>query len=88
MVYRTRFLVCARRLTQPLTFVDALGREHTGQVGDYLVESSDGTLRITTREIFEDVYVPMRRNRIQRSETETNRGGSPYRDAPRRAMTV
>jgi hypothetical protein len=88
MVYRTRFLVCARRLTQPLTFVDALGREHTGQVGDYLVESSDGTLRITTREIFEDVYVPMRRNRIQRSETEPNRGGSPYRDAPRRAMTV
>jgi hypothetical protein len=36
-----------------------LGREHRGQKGDYLVESSDGMLRIAPREIFEDVYVPV-----------------------------
>lgn len=58
-VYRTRFLIRARQLTGPLEFRDALGREHRGQRGDYLVESSDGTQRIAPREIFEDVYVPM-----------------------------
>jgi hypothetical protein len=58
-VYRTRFLIRARQLTGPLEFRDALGREHRGQRGDYLVESSDGTLRIAPREIFEDVYVTM-----------------------------
>ena len=58
-VYRTRFLVRARQLTQPLVFTDALGREQSGHPGDYLVESSDGMKRITTRTIFEDVYVPL-----------------------------
>jgi hypothetical protein len=58
-VYRTRFLIRARQLTGPLKFRDALGREHRGQRGDYLVESSDGTQRIAPREIFEDVYVAM-----------------------------
>ena len=58
-VYRTRFLIRARQLTGPLEFRDALGREHRGQKGDYLVESSDGTQRIAPREIFEDVYVTM-----------------------------
>jgi hypothetical protein len=58
-IYRTRFLIKAQQLTQPLVFVDALGREHCGQVGDYLVESSDGSRRIAPREIFEDVYVAM-----------------------------
>jgi hypothetical protein len=58
-IYRTRFLIKARQLTQPLIFVDALGREHRGQPGDYLVESSDGTQRIAPRLIFEDVYVAM-----------------------------
>jgi hypothetical protein len=58
-VYRTRFLIRARQLTGPLEFRDALGREHRGQKGDYLVESSDGALRIAPREIFEDVYVAM-----------------------------
>lgn len=59
MIYRTRFLIKAKQLTQPLTFVDALGREHSGKKGDYLVESSDGTRSITSRAIFEDVYVAM-----------------------------
>jgi hypothetical protein len=58
-IYRTRFLIKARQLTQPLIFVDGLGREHRGQPGDYLVESSDGSRRIAPRLIFEDVYVPM-----------------------------
>jgi hypothetical protein len=58
-VYRTRFLVRARQLSEPLYFVDALGREHHGNKGDYLVESSDGCRRIAPQEIFEDVYVPL-----------------------------
>lgn len=57
--YRTRFLIRAKQLTEPLMFVDALGHEHSGHVGDYLVESSDGTCRVAPREIFEDIYVPM-----------------------------
>lgn len=58
-VYRTRFLIKAKQLTAATAFVDVLGREHHGKVGDYLVESSDGTLRIAPREIFEDVYVAL-----------------------------
>jgi hypothetical protein len=59
--YRTRFLVRAKQLEAPLAFVDAIGREHSGQKGDYLVLSSDGSRRIAPREIFEDIYVPMGR---------------------------
>ena len=40
-------------------FVDALGREHCGAAGDYLLETSDGIRRIVPRELFEDVYVAM-----------------------------
>jgi len=58
-IYRTRFLIKAKQLVKPLAFVDVLGREHRGEAGDYLVESSDGTRRIAPREIFEDVYVAM-----------------------------
>lgn len=58
-VYRTRFLVRARQLTQPLVFTDALGREQSGQPGDYLVEFSDGIRRITNQALFEDIYVPL-----------------------------
>jgi hypothetical protein len=58
-IYRTRFLIRAKQLTEPIMFVDALGHEHNGYIGDYLVESSDGTRRVAPREIFEDVYVPM-----------------------------
>jgi hypothetical protein len=57
--YRTRFLIKARQLEEPLAFIDCLGREHAGQAGDYLVQTSDGAWRITPREIFEDVYVPI-----------------------------
>jgi hypothetical protein len=58
-IYRTRFLIRAKQLTEPLAFVDPLGRKHNGQAGDYLVESSDGSRRIAPRQIFEDIYVPM-----------------------------
>jgi hypothetical protein len=58
-IYRTRFLIKAQQLTEPLAFVDAFGREQRGQTGDYLVESSDGRRSIQRREIFEDVYVAM-----------------------------
>jgi hypothetical protein len=57
--YRTRFLVKAKQLTSSLTFTDSLGRHHSGRKGDYLVESSDGVLRIAPRQIFEDIYVPL-----------------------------
>lgn len=58
-VYRTRFLVRARQLTEPMAFIDALGREHCGRPGDYLVENSDGSRRITPHELFQDIYVAM-----------------------------
>ena len=61
-IYRTRYLVHARQLTEPLAFTDSLGREHSGEAGDYLVQFSEGMLRISPREIFEDVYVVMERN--------------------------
>ena len=64
-IYRTRFLIKAKQLSQPFAFIDALGREHCGQAGDYLVESSDGSRRIAPRQIFEDIYVPMGRAAVQ-----------------------
>ena len=57
--YRTRFLVNAKQLSSNLTFTDSLGRHHSGRRGDYLVEFSDGLMRIASQQIFEDVYVPM-----------------------------
>jgi hypothetical protein len=59
ITYRTRFLVKAKQLTTSLAFTDVLGRQHSGRRGDYLVESSDGVLRIAPRQIFEDIYVPL-----------------------------
>ena len=57
--YRTRFLIKAKQLSSSLSFVDHLGRQHSGRKGDYLVESTDGVLSIAPRRIFEDIYVPM-----------------------------
>ncbi len=57
--YRTRFLVKAKQLHYSLSFTDSLGRQHSGRKGDYLVESSDGVLRIAPRKLFEDIYVPI-----------------------------
>lgn len=58
-VYRTRFLIKAKKLTKPFKFVDALGRQHEGKRGDYLMEWCDGMRRIAPKKIFEDVYVAM-----------------------------
>jgi len=71
--YRTRFLVQAKQLTEPLTFTDVLGREHSGAAGDYLVQSSEG-LRVAPREIFEDVYVVFER---QENALLNDPSGSP-----------
>lgn len=57
--YRTRFLVKAKQLNSNLSFVDSLGRQHSGRKGDYLVESSEGLVSIAPRQIFEDIYVAM-----------------------------
>ena len=59
ITYRTRFLVRARQLTEPLVFVDSFGREQSGGPGDYLVETSEGIRRIASRTLFEDIYVPL-----------------------------
>jgi hypothetical protein len=67
-VYRTRFLVRARQLTEPLVFTDALGREQSGRPGDYLVETSTGIRRITGQALFEDIYVPL---------AQSNNNGAP-----------
>jgi len=77
-VYRTRFLVQARQLTEPLVFTDALGREHSGQVGDYLVEFREGVRRITPREAFEDIYVPLESPRTV-SDRSVQTGRPPVR---------
>jgi hypothetical protein len=58
-IYRTRFLVEARQLTETTVVRDHAGRFQTGQPGDYLVQGSDGTQRISPRHVFEDVYVEM-----------------------------
>jgi hypothetical protein len=79
IVYRTRFLVCARQLTEPLVFTDSLGREQSGRPGDYLVESSDGIVRITTQAIFEDIYVPLANN----SQRDHGAPGVPARPVSR-----
>ena len=70
-IYRTRFLVRARQLTEPLTFTDPLGREQSGQTGDYLVESSDGMRRIISCALFEDIYVALDPNVLPLSTIET-----------------
>ncbi len=58
-IYRTRFLVKAAQLTETTVVVNEMGRFQTGEPGDYLVQSSDGSQRISPRHVFEDVYVEM-----------------------------
>ena len=58
-VYRSRFLIRAKRLKAPLVFVDAMGQEHRGKKGDYLVESCSGLQRIWPRRLFENAHVPL-----------------------------
>jgi hypothetical protein len=68
--YRTRFLVRAKQLSSSLSFTDSLGRQHSGRKGDYLVESSDGVLRIAPRQIFEDIYVTFTEENQKKDENK------------------
>jgi hypothetical protein len=70
--YRTRFLVKAKQLSSSLTFVDPLGRQHSGRKGDYLVES-DGMLRIAPRQIFEDIYVTISPREAEKNDAGKNK---------------
>jgi hypothetical protein len=58
-IYRSSFLIRAKQLIDPLTFVDALGHEHRGKPGDYLVEHFSGLQRIWPRQLFEDSHVAL-----------------------------
>ncbi len=58
-IYRTKYLVKAKQLSHEYSLIDSTGRALTGQPGDYLVENSDGSLRIARREVFEDVYAEL-----------------------------
>ena len=84
--YRTRFLVKAKRMNSNLSFIDPLGRHHSGRKGDYLVESSDGAFSITPRRIFEDVYVAMPMEHrgafvgLPESEPIRRKAPQPYRE--------
>jgi len=77
ITYRTRFLVKAKQLNSPLSFTDSLGRQHSGRKGDYLVESSDGVLRIAPRQIFEDIYVPLLSGETQEPAGSQARSNTP-----------
>src|SRR5690348_2974072 len=76
-VYRSKLLIKAKQLTHPLTFIDALGREHRGQPGDYLMEWSKGLLRIVPQEFFEDAYIPLKSTT---SGTMSQPNGRPRRN--------
>jgi hypothetical protein len=58
-LYRTKYLVKAKQLSEGCTVLDSAGRVLAGEPGDYLVENSDGSRRIARRDIFEDVYVEL-----------------------------
>ncbi len=93
ITYRTRFLVKAKQLTTNLAFTDALDRPHSGRKGDYLMESSDGVLRIVPRQIFEDIYVSLLAGEELGSErlaAETPGHGAapPHSSTPRQYETL
>jgi hypothetical protein len=90
ITYRTRFLVKARQLSTSLSFTDALGRQHCGRKGDYLVESTESLLSIAPRQIFEDIYVPLLAGETPGPEQASTQPGAlpqyetpPCNEAPR-----
>jgi len=87
ITYRTRFLVKAQQLTTSLTFIDLLGRQHSGRKGDYLVESSDGVLSIAPRQIFEDIYVPLRADQTPAQDEISEQLGTPQYETATRDET-
>ena len=83
--YRTRFLVRAKQLNSNLSFIDSLGRQHSGRKGDYLVETVDGVISIAPRRIFEDIYVPMLTDESDQREEHAVRR-APQSDRGRRSL--
>jgi hypothetical protein len=79
--YRIRSLIRAKRLTEYVSFTDPLGRTHSGDPGDYLVQSPDGQLRITPRQVFEDVYVILERQEPEFSSRSDNKAQPSLRRA-------
>ncbi len=79
--YRSKFLIKAKQLSGPLSFVDALGREHRGKKGDYLVESENGSLRIWPRKLFEDAHALFHSSLIPAGQAE---GPSPSSAPPKK----
>jgi hypothetical protein len=69
-IYRTKFLITAKRLTSRCEVVDSLGRRMIGEPGDYLVAGTDGGQRIARKEIFEDLYVEMEYQGAHRRSAE------------------
>jgi hypothetical protein len=88
ITYRTRFLVKAKQLNSPLSFTDSLGRQYSGRKGDYLVESSDGVLRIAPRQIFEDIYVPLLSSETQAQVGSRERPNAPQEQENPRSETA
>jgi len=62
-----------------MVFIDFLGREHRGAPGDYLVESSQGSLYIAAQKVFEDIYVLME---LQGSQHIPSFNGTAHPDCP------
>ncbi len=79
--YRTRSLIRAKRLTEYVSFTDPLGRTHSGDPGDYLVQAPDGQLRITPQQVFEDVYVLLERQEPEFSSRSDNKAQPSLRRA-------
>src|SRR5579862_1866982 len=77
--YRTRFLVKAKQLNSNLSFIDPLGRQHSGRKGDYLVESSEGVISIAPRKIFEDIYIAMRDDNVASQSSKRKAPGKQSR---------
>jgi hypothetical protein len=80
-------MVCAYEITESLDYLPhplALGRQHCGTKGDYLVESNDGVLSIARRQIFEDVYVPL----TEQMELAPESASSPFEIARRSSTSL
>ncbi len=74
--YRTRSLIRAKRLTEYVSFTDPLGRTHSGDPGDYLVQAPDGQLRVTPQQVFEDVFVTSSLKRFVEKKALTRNSSS------------
>lgn len=56
-IYRTKYLVKAKCLLQEQRISDSMGREEVGKAGDYILQCADGSHRLATREVFDELFV-------------------------------